>query len=115
MELLITVGNLDDSSGVFKELRQSLLAGSIPKSAIKTLRSSEESMDIGSILSIDWGTLYAFMQDAANLAAFGKLLYDLVGKQKSTIELTIGKSKEVIHKGMTEEQIQKALKRLSES
>jgi hypothetical protein len=68
----ISFGGLSDAmaSRAAQELEAILLREGVPRAALKLARSSNENMDLGSILSIDFEMVGGFLKAAAPAAQF---------------------------------------------
>jgi hypothetical protein len=85
MELSFDCENSADASYLAQQLEIALRSDGVPADALSLRQSSDDNMDIGSILHLSLETASYVLGPAASLATFAKCIYEVVTKHNSTI------------------------------
>jgi ribosomal protein S12 methylthiotransferase accessory factor YcaO len=91
MKLSFTGINSRDAGLLSRELSSSLKQSGVPAEAISVDRDSDESMDLGSILSFDMGTIVHTLGSVGHVAVLGKCIYELIDRNKVTVVIKTSK------------------------
>lgn len=85
MELSFDCENSADATYLAQELEIALRGEGVPAEALSLKQSSDDNMDIGSILMVSLETASHVLGPVASIATFAKCVYEVVTKHNSTV------------------------------
>lgn len=112
MQIELIALNNADSSRATKDLKEALASLGIPRDALSTTPKSTESMDLGSILAVEWQVASQIMGSAADIIAVSHAIFSIAKRYRASVMFKSGKKK--ILRSATEisspDQIESAIK-----
>lgn len=115
MEISFQDVSAADAGLLARELSLALKRDGVPGDAIRVTRSSPESMDLGSLLTIDFSAVLQALGAAGSIASFGRCIYDMVARSGVTIQIHANGESAKLPQQLDLEKIEEVLRRLNEN